>query len=360
MLMPALLRALLVVLSVPMALHAQAASSADCAATGPKRIPASGRPTAIDFAKFAQIVRVDTLPAGGRDGAINPRSIDVRSDGKVLFVEGRANRVTLRDRNLKNAVQLGRDGAGPGEYRYPTSGAFGTDGSIFVSDGDLSRVTQYNAAGKYTRTFTSVPTNIRALVPTSDGLLMTGILATRDGDVMATMLQPDGKTRWQGVPADPLLRQIRLIVDAVWGIAERPGSALVGANVTPSISRINTATGAVMCVGAVPTPVWVQLDPTKMPNTDDRKAAQMWIQRASSVQRVHVLTDGRVIAALERTPRTDETLNEWVIFTRALAPSMHVTNVPGRLALIHRDTLWIKDETEDGDVRISRAVLRGK
>lgn len=176
---------------------------------------------------------------------------------------------------------------------------------------------------------------------------------------MATMLQSDGRTRWRVVPVDPLLRQVRLIVDAVSGVAERAGSALDGASTTSRMVRINSATGADTCIGAVPANAWMPQDPAKMPNTDVREAAQTSIERASNVQRVHTLADGRVVAAIEGTPRPDVPLNEWAVFTRALAPAVHGTNVPGRLALIHRDTLWIRDETDDGDVRIGRAVLCG-
>ncbi len=54
-------------------------------------------------------------------------------------------RVGVYDEKGKGKKQIGRDGSGPGEYRYPVSVAF-HDGNLYLYDSTLSRITCYDGS----------------------------------------------------------------------------------------------------------------------------------------------------------------------------------------------------------------------
>ena len=91
-------------------------------------------------------------PADGSPGELgNPFTVQVLDDGGLLVVDQKPMSIKLFNANGGFVRTLGREGAGPGEYRAPQVVVFGD--SIFVHDHGLNRGTVMPMNGGGVRTF---------------------------------------------------------------------------------------------------------------------------------------------------------------------------------------------------------------
>lgn len=98
-----------------------------------------------------------------------PFGLAVDGKGDVWLADSKNNRVLEFNASGVCQLELGakegkswlgydREGAGPGEFAYPTSVAIGPGGRIWVADTANSRVEEFTAAGEYLRMFGSYGT----------------------------------------------------------------------------------------------------------------------------------------------------------------------------------------------------------
>jgi len=71
----------------------------------------------------------------------------VQEDDLVLVVDGGAATVWVFGLDGKYLHRLGREGEGPGEFRYPFSAGVKTDGSVLVVDGSRWTVSVFDSSG---------------------------------------------------------------------------------------------------------------------------------------------------------------------------------------------------------------------
>lgn len=107
-------------------------------------------------AKLAKVVAFDpegkVVMAYGRQGEIvNPTDALVSGDGKTLYVaDSKAHKILMFEiatGELKES--FGKRGIEDGEFNFPTSLAWGPDGTIFVLDQLNSRVQEFGADGEF-------------------------------------------------------------------------------------------------------------------------------------------------------------------------------------------------------------------
>ncbi len=148
--------------------------------------------------------------AGAEDQCLTTGSdlAAVDTDGSIAFMGpgGRSPQLFLVRATDRLPVAIGRNGAGPGEYRLVMSLGFGPDGQVRLYDGMQRRLVHYGADGA---------TQLTANVPVPDGLF--------DGDFVGGDLRFLG-TEIGGTPGDSM---------PVWIYAGAPG-----ATAAPPLHRI--------------------------------------------------------------------------------------------------------------------------
>ena len=110
-------------------------------------------------ATLAQVVAFDVegnvAAVFGRAGdLVNPTDATLSPNGERLYVaDSRAHQIVVFDIESGSVVsRLGGPGSGEGEFSYPTSLAFGPDGSLFIVDQMNARVQLLDADGEYVDT----------------------------------------------------------------------------------------------------------------------------------------------------------------------------------------------------------------
>jgi len=73
-------------------------------------------------------------------------------DGMLALADASESNVKLFDRAGRLLATLGRNGSGPGEFQQPRFPRFGAGGRLFVGDGQLNRITEFDSAGGFLRT----------------------------------------------------------------------------------------------------------------------------------------------------------------------------------------------------------------
>lgn len=74
-------------------------------------------------------------------------------DGKLFLLQ--SGLLHMVDRNGGTAVQIGREGGGPGEYEMIRNVLLDDEGKLNILDAQLSRITVFDAAGKYLKSTTT-------------------------------------------------------------------------------------------------------------------------------------------------------------------------------------------------------------
>jgi len=83
-----------------------------------------------------------------------PENAAVLPDGRIAVADTHYHRVVLFAPDGTVAGMFGRDGDGPGEFRFPVGICAGDDGHIYVGEyGGNDRIQVFDGAGKFIRTF---------------------------------------------------------------------------------------------------------------------------------------------------------------------------------------------------------------
>lgn len=111
--------------------------------------PSSRAPAITTFGAAAVVEQLD-----GADGFLY--SAEVINAGGQVFVADRGDRRVIRLRSLDEqkfaaATVFGREGAGPGEYMFPSGVAVDSEGNVFVVDRALQRISKYRPDGTFVR-----------------------------------------------------------------------------------------------------------------------------------------------------------------------------------------------------------------
>lgn len=73
-------------------------------------------------------------------------------DGRLALADASESNVKLFDRAGRLILTLGRNGSGPGEFQQPRFPRFGGGGRLFVGDGQLNRITEFDSGGAFRQT----------------------------------------------------------------------------------------------------------------------------------------------------------------------------------------------------------------
>ncbi len=110
-----------------------------------------------------RLVAVDS----GESGMVNPRAVAVDPAGRLFVVEGSPLVIKVFDANGAFVRAIGREGAGPGEFRSALPGVHANH--LLVQDPNLSRLTIFDTSGAYDTSLTSACCHYRPLPVTANG-----------------------------------------------------------------------------------------------------------------------------------------------------------------------------------------------
>lgn len=318
---------------------------------------ASATLKSVQYRTLLKSGRHDTLPETGVGGVLGIRALDVNNAGRILLVDSRQRRITLRDSRLQVVTSIGNEGEGPGEFRTPILGVFGPDGRIWVVDMSLSRTSVYAPDGKFIRAMPRMSLDTRSIVPLpNDAFLGVGASRSAQGNFIVTRYAREGSQTWRAVPLDSALLDLKLIIDAAWSTLESPNTALVGMAALPTITRVDVTTGQIRCSSRVPVAAWHQLSAQEKPKQETLAAMQRWVTASSRSSGIGVLTSGHIVLDIQPGTANSED-HEWIVFSSDLMPQLRVTGVPGRLLQIRKDTVWMASETTEGTSVLSRSLI---
>lgn len=106
-------------------------------------------------------------PGEGEPGEFGrPGRLHLLEDGRVLVRDNKPVSLRLYGRDGHLARAIGRDGAGPGEYRSPALNAFGD--TIFVWDATLAKAIAFDTLGAILLEFATPPAISNGEVPVDD------------------------------------------------------------------------------------------------------------------------------------------------------------------------------------------------
>ena len=110
-----------------------------------------------------RLVAVDS----GESGMVNPRAVAVDPVGRLFVVDGGPLVIKVFDANGTFVRSIGREGAGPGEFRSALPGVHAS--RLVIQDPNLSRLTIFDTAGVYDTSLTSACCHYRPLPVTANG-----------------------------------------------------------------------------------------------------------------------------------------------------------------------------------------------
>jgi len=91
-------------------------------------------------------------------GRVN--SVAVGTDGEIYVSDGQQEIVRMYDADGNYVRDIGGEGQGPGEYRYAPALGTLSDGTLVMRDGSTSRISFFSAQGDYLDSFPAVPGNV--------------------------------------------------------------------------------------------------------------------------------------------------------------------------------------------------------
>ncbi|HEX6643976.1 MAG TPA: hypothetical protein VF037_04825 [Gemmatimonadales bacterium] len=103
----------------------------------------------------------------GESGMVNPRAVAVDGSGRLYVVDGGPLLIKIFDANGAFVRTVGREGAGPGEFRSALPGVHGS--RLVIQDPNLSRLTIFDTSGAYDTSLTSACCHYRQLPVTANG-----------------------------------------------------------------------------------------------------------------------------------------------------------------------------------------------
>jgi 6-bladed beta-propeller len=93
------------------------------------------------------LVRIGALDGPAALGRIE--AIEVDQTGRIYLLESDAHCVRVFSTEGKEVMTMGRQGAGPGEFRHPVGMALGPDGRLWVIDPGNGRASIYDLTGQH-------------------------------------------------------------------------------------------------------------------------------------------------------------------------------------------------------------------
>lgn len=170
---------------------------------------------------------------GSAENLTNPADVAVSPDGSRLFVaDSRAHRIVAIDRaSGEVASSFGLEGEGPGEFRFPTSLAFGSDERLYVADQENSRIQIFSPEGEFLEEFGGAATGMKTLdKPRDVAFDESGAIYVADfGHETVHVFNPDlssrgrigergrGKGRFRGVSGVAVRGESLAVVDEQGG-----------------------------------------------------------------------------------------------------------------------------------------------
>jgi uncharacterized protein (TIGR03663 family) len=117
--------------------------------TGPVT-PSSAAPVSGGNATILARLGVDP---SGQSQLSDPKDVAVDSSGRVYVTEGRANRVTILDRDGSVVGRFGESGASDGQFNEPWGIAVAPSGDIYVADTWNHRIQRFDRSGRFISTW---------------------------------------------------------------------------------------------------------------------------------------------------------------------------------------------------------------
>ena len=114
---------------------------------------AGGEPAPLqEFLSAFQLVDSIELEQTPELPIVRVSGLALGRDGSLALADASEGNVKLFDPAGRLLATLGRNGSGPGEFQQPRFPRFGVDGRLFVGDGQLNRITEFESAGGFRRT----------------------------------------------------------------------------------------------------------------------------------------------------------------------------------------------------------------
>jgi DNA-binding beta-propeller fold protein YncE len=182
-------------------------------------LDAAGRVYVADATR-RQIVIYDSLglyqsAIGDKSLLEHPVAVTANADGSRIYVvdrgsnESRNHRIQMFDAGGKHIGQIGRRGAGDGEFNVPVQAAVAGNGQLYVLDAGNFRVQVFTPEGVYLRSFGSAGNGLgqfarpRGLALDSAGLVYVsdaGFANVQVFDTAGNLLLPLGERDLEGGP----------------------------------------------------------------------------------------------------------------------------------------------------------------
>jgi hypothetical protein len=103
-------------------------------------------------------------------------SFDVDPDGRILVLDGQYRMLHAFDSAGRHLASVGREGAGPGEFQLPLLVSAASDGSIYVYDAKLGRVSEFDRELRFKGIITpSITVHARSMLVLGDIIFFAGM-----------------------------------------------------------------------------------------------------------------------------------------------------------------------------------------
>ncbi len=121
---------------------------------------------------------------------IDPSGVSVGEAGRVAVLDRQSSQVSVFESDGRHVLTVGREGDGPGEFRYPSSVALMPDGEIVMFDYGKRALVRFASDGSLLDQLSfGVPYNGRGMVPNGGGLMVLSQNAPRgDGELIRRLL----------------------------------------------------------------------------------------------------------------------------------------------------------------------------
>jgi hypothetical protein len=200
-------------------------------------------------------------------------TLDVDARGRLLVPEPALGEVRVYDPGGRLLRRLGRRGDGPGEFRRPLAAAFGPDGSVYVTDAGIPRVTRFAPSLAFDTIFPLQGAYFGAQIGTlPDGLV---VFAMREGPDarLYDLYTPRGRLQARFHALHPLVRSVPgWIAAARSRLAVGAGHIFVAESLLYPLARYTAAGEFVDSLGTPP-PSW---RPASRPEPGAFEGAGAW------------------------------------------------------------------------------------
>ena len=115
--------------------------------------PAAGEPAVLqEFLSAFRLIDSIELEQSPETPIVRVSGLALSRDGRLALADASESNVKLFDPAGRLLLTLGRNGSGPAEFQQPRFPRFGADGRLFVGDGQLNRITEFDSGGGFRRT----------------------------------------------------------------------------------------------------------------------------------------------------------------------------------------------------------------